>query len=204
MQTCRVIQKVLIGGHNLNFKDKSSNIDCIVSFAPSKDDFKCVRPGIYTYGKNEIVDKFVFDREKGAKLNIQKSQFAHHRQGQCVLPVEKRDPNPYLRNTKIRSMDGKTHITHYPENPDAPAFVKAIFNAAKEVIISKTEHGGYNVVCIINCSIRKFKNGEYSIETESIKPVPWKPNSSVFKAQLIATKEAKAYQKQKEKNLWVS
>lgn len=188
----------------MNFRNKSSNIDCIVSFAPAKDDFKDVRPGIYYKGKNEIVDELVYNRQKGAKLNIQKSQFAHNRMGQCVLPVEKRDPNPYLRNTRIRSMSGEKHITHYPENPDAPEFVRAIFNAAGHVIVSKTVHGGYNVVCVISCDIRKFKNGEYSIVTSSLKPVPWKPTSSVFKAQLVATKEAKAYQKQKEGNSCVS
>ncbi len=181
----------------MNFKNKGA-LDCIVSFAPAVEDMKDVVPGYYYPGKNKTVDKFIFNREKGAKLNIQASNFVSNTTYQTIKRKSQCDPNPYLRNNVTKCLDGSRHLTHYPDKPDTPEFVRTIFQKADHVIITKTKHGGYMAVCAVHCEIRKIYHGEYSIVPDSVRPVLWRVRTDVFKEQLRATKLGKEYRASKE------
>lgn len=179
----------------MNFKGKGKSMDCFVSFSPDRNEFVAVQEGRYTLGKNKTVDELVFNRQKGAKLCIQASNFEHNRKSPCPKRIERRDPNPYLRNNEVRCLNGEHHVVHYPDKPDAPEYVREIFKNAGECYVKKTKHGGVQVFCVISGDIKKYSSTGYSLDAKTVKPVPWSITPYVFTDQLKITKEAKTYQR---------
>lgn len=180
----------------MNFRgNKGTGKDFIVSFRLDAKDFETVRDGVYKQGGNKIVDSEIFNREKGAKLDIQASNFEVNRKTPCAKPVSSRDSSPHLYNNVVKAIGtGARNVTHYPDKPDAPSYIRKIFNAAERVEIVRTPHGAVYAACAVNGDIRKFADG-YSLDANSVRPVKWEMAKGTFKKQMELTNDTKSHAK---------
>ncbi len=177
----------------MNFAGNAKGRDLIVYFGPATSDIEDakLKPGVYVSDANSKLDEIVFNRAKGAYLGVAASQFKPNLKNATVLPVDKRDAQPYLYCTRVNG-----HLTHYRDKPDSPEFIRNIFQTAGRCELIKTDTG-YMIGTAIKADIRKFSNGNYGIDRSSVQPVKWEITKGMMERQLKATQEANKYVKSK-------
>ena len=175
----------------MNFEGKGGNRDVIVSITVRADKFSQVHPGIYRMGDDPVVDEEVFLRTKPISVVIQASQFDSHSKRMVPIPVEERDPVPYLYNEPITG-----NVVHHRQNPETGTFVSSIFKTARSAEIFKGKWGRCIAVCAVKSDIIKNTKGYYTLNPNNLRCVSWDIRKGTYMKQLDLTKEAKRYVKQ--------